>query len=53
MSDWLSHLAYSIFELIKLLKKDGWIEHRQAAHGIVLIYMLLKNSKMAEDSNQS
>ena len=23
--------------LIKLLKKDGWIEHRQAMHGVALI----------------
>ncbi len=23
--------------LIKLLKKDGWIEHRQVTHGVALI----------------
>lgn len=29
--------ALTGLELIKLLKKDGWTEHRQAAHGIALI----------------
>lgn len=24
-------------ELIKLLKKAGWIEHRQATHGVALV----------------
>ena len=24
------------FELIKLLKKDGWVEHRQTTHGMAL-----------------
>jgi predicted RNA binding protein YcfA (HicA-like mRNA interferase family) len=28
--------ALNGFELIKLLKKDGWIEHRQNTHGIAL-----------------
>jgi predicted RNA binding protein YcfA (HicA-like mRNA interferase family) len=28
--------ALNGFELIKLLKKDGWIEHRQTTHGIAL-----------------
>jgi predicted RNA binding protein YcfA (HicA-like mRNA interferase family) len=29
--------ALTGLELIKLLKKDGWIDHRQAMHGIALI----------------
>lgn len=29
--------ALTGLELMKLLKKDGWIEHRQATHGIALI----------------
>ena len=29
--------ALTGLELIKLLKKNGWIEHRQARHGIALI----------------
>jgi len=28
--------ALSGFELIKILKKDGWIEHRRTTHGIAL-----------------
>jgi predicted RNA binding protein YcfA (HicA-like mRNA interferase family) len=28
--------ALNGFELIKILKKDGWIEHRQTTHGIAL-----------------
>jgi predicted RNA binding protein YcfA (HicA-like mRNA interferase family) len=24
------------FELIKLLKKDGWVKHRQTTHGMAL-----------------
>ena len=24
------------FELIKILKKDGWVDHRQTTHGIAL-----------------
>jgi len=29
--------ALTGLELMKLLKKDGWIEHRQTTHGIALI----------------
>jgi len=28
--------ALNGFELIKLLKRDGWVEHRQTTHGIAL-----------------
>jgi predicted RNA binding protein YcfA (HicA-like mRNA interferase family) len=28
--------ALNGFELIKLLKKDGWVEHRKTTHGIAL-----------------
>ena len=29
--------ALTGLELIKLLKKDGWIEHRHTTHGIALV----------------
>ena len=29
--------ALTGLELIKLLRKEGWIEHRQATHGLALI----------------
>lgn len=28
--------ALNGFELIKILKKDGWVEHRRTTHGIAL-----------------
>jgi predicted RNA binding protein YcfA (HicA-like mRNA interferase family) len=38
--------ALTGLELIKLLKKDGWIEHRQATHGIALVKRFKEGTKI-------
>ncbi|MCK4645392.1 MAG: type II toxin-antitoxin system HicA family toxin [Candidatus Aminicenantes bacterium] len=38
--------ALTGLELIRLLKKDGWIEHRQATHGIALVKRFKEGTKI-------
>jgi predicted RNA binding protein YcfA (HicA-like mRNA interferase family) len=38
--------ALTGLELIKLLKKDGWVEHRQATHGIALVKLFKDGTRV-------
>jgi len=38
--------ALTGIELIKILKKVGWIEHRQTTHGIALIKRVRERTKI-------
>ena len=38
--------ALSGIELIKLLRKEGWIEHRQTNHGIALTKKIYDRTKV-------